>query len=193
MFKDMTTLLEDREEGFFKLDRFTVGDNDFGAMVSGVSKGTYMRLKHNGEVVMSNTYMEERTNMDFIYNAYGDILIGGLGIGMIIMAIQDNPEVKSITVIERYEEVINMVATQLKFNDKVKIINADVFDWKPEKGNKYDVIYMDIWNYINEVIYNEEMKPLKRKFSRYLKSKELSPKRFNKCWAEWQAKNGRRL
>ena len=39
--------------------------------------------------------------MDFCCYAHGDMLIGGLGIGMIILAIQDNPEVKSITVIEK--------------------------------------------------------------------------------------------
>ena len=68
------------------------------------------------------------TNMDFCCNAYGDVLIGGLGIGMIILAIQDKSKVKSITVIEKNQEVIDIIAPQLKFNDKVKIICADVFE-----------------------------------------------------------------
>ena len=193
MWKDMSLLLEDRKEGNFKLERFTIDKNNFRAMMDGVHEGVYMRLLHNGEVVMSNTNMEKRTNSSFVINACGDVVIGGLGIGMIIMAIQDKPEVKSITVIEKYQEVIDMVATQLNFNDKVKIINADVFEWKPDKGNKYDTIYMDIWNYINEEVYENEMKPLKRKFARHLKSKDISPYRFNKCWVEWEAKTGRRI
>ena len=41
---------------------------------------------------MSNTYMERWTNMNFCDYAHGDVLIGGLGIGLIILAIQDNPE-----------------------------------------------------------------------------------------------------
>ena len=36
---------------------------------------------------------------------------------MIIMAIQDKPEVNSITVIEKNQEVIDLVASQLKFNE----------------------------------------------------------------------------
>lgn len=38
---------------------------------------------------------------------------------MIIMAIQDKPEVNSITVIEKNQEVIDLVASQLKFNEKL--------------------------------------------------------------------------
>lgn len=78
---------------------------------------------------MSDTNMEKRTNSDFCINAYGDIIIGGLGIGMIIMAIQDKPEVNTITVIEKNQEVIDLVASQLNFNDKVNIVCADVFEW----------------------------------------------------------------
>lgn len=109
------------------------------------------------------------------------------------LAIQDDPKVKSITVLEKYQEVIDMVVPQLPLNNKIKIICADVFDWKPERGQRFDCIYMDIWNFINTDVYQDEMKPLKRKYGHYLKRKDDSPKRFNKCWAEYQAKNGRRL
>lgn len=53
--------------------------------------------------------------------------------------------------------------------------------------------YMDIWNWINEDVYKKEMQPLKRKYARFLRSKDINPNRFNECWAEYQAKNGRRL
>lgn len=35
--------------------------------------------------------------------------------------------------------------------------------------------------------------PLKRKYARFLRSKDTNPNRFNECWAEYQAKNGIRL
>lgn len=162
-------------------------------MIQGITPGTYVKLSCKGSIVMSDTDMEKRTNMDFYCNAYGDVLIGGLGIGMIILAIQEKPEVKSITVIEKNQEVIDMVATQLDFNDKVTIVCADVFDWKPDAGVKYDVSYMDIWNWVNEDVYEKEMKPLKRRYARFLRNKSESPNRYNKCWAEYQARTGRRL
>lgn len=193
MFLNMVDLLEDRQVGDWKLEKFTIDSNNFSARMQGITPGSYVRLLHKGECVMSDTNMEKRTNMDFCINACGDVLIGGLGIGMIILAIQDNPEVKSITVIEKNQEVIDMVASQLNFNEKVKIICADVFEWKPETGVKYDVSYMDIWNWINEDVYEREMKPLKRRYSRFLRSKKENPNRYNKCWAEYQARTGRRL
>lgn len=193
MYKNMTELLEEKELNGWKLQKFEIRNDDIRAILSGITPGKYVRLLHEGECVMSDTNMEKKTNIDFCRNAHGDIIIGGLGIGMIIMAIQDKPEVKSITVIEKSQEVIDIVASQLKFNNKVNIICADVFEWKPERGVKYDMAYMDIWNWINKDVYKEEMQPLKRKYAHYLKSKEENPKRYNKCWAEYQAKNGRRL
>lgn len=193
MYPNMSELLEDRQKGDWKLQHFTIGENDFFAMRDGISPGTYIRLVHNCKCVMSNTRMEERTNMNFCHSANGDVLIGGLGIGLIILAIQDKPEVKTITVIEKNQEVIDMVATQLNFNDKVKIICADVFEWKPDKGVKYDCSYMDVWAWINRDVYETEMKPLKRKFSKYLRKKSENPNRYNKCWAEYEAKTERRL
>lgn len=193
MYKDMVQLLSPTENGDFKLEHFEIRNGNLRAILDGINPGNYVRLMHRGEVIMSDTYMEKRTNSSFCANTYGDVLIGGLGIGMIIMAIQDDERVKSITVLEKYQEVIDMITAQLPFNDKVKIICSDVFKWKPEKGQKFDCIYMDIWKYINSDVYQDEMKSLKRKYSRYLKSKDESPNCFNECWAEWQAKNNRRL
>lgn len=193
MYKNMSELLEERVLNGWKLQKFEIESGNFRAMLDGITPGKYIRLLHNGECVMSDTNMEKRTNLDFCINAHGDIIIGGLGIGMIIMAIQDKLEVNSITVIEKNQEVIDMVASQLDLNDKVNIICADVFEWKPERGVKYDMVYMDIWNWINKDVYKNEMQPLKRKYARFLRSKNENPNRFNKCWAEYQAKTGKRL
>lgn len=193
MYKNMTELLKPCKNGDFEICHFTVSDKDIRAMIDGIPAGQYVKLTHNGDVVMSNTPMEQRTNREFCRKANGDVLVGGLGIGMIILAIQDKPDVKSITIIEKSQEVIEMVASQLPFNDKVKIACDDVFTWKPEKGQKFDCVYMDIWNWVNSDVWEEEMKPLKRKYSHYMKPKAESPKRFTECWAEYQAKNNCRL
>ena len=193
IYKNMSELLEERELNGWKLQKFKIESDNIRARFDGITPGKYIELLHNGECVMSDTNMEKRTNSDFCINAHGDIIIGGLGIGMIIMAIQDKPEVNTITVIEKNQEVIDIVASQLNLNDKVNIICADVFEWKPERGVKYDMAYMDIWNWINEDVYKKEMQPLKRKYARFLRSKKENPRRFNKCWAEYQAKTGRRL
>ena len=63
-----------------------------------------------------------------------------------------------------------MVVNQLPLNGKVQIIQADVFDWRPQRGTKYDTVYMDIWPWLDNNTYQKEMLPLKRKFARYLKN-----------------------
>lgn len=193
MFRDMSEILAPAEKGDFRIQHFEVTEKDIRAMIDGILPGRYVKLTYNGQIVMSNTWMEERTNFEFCRNAHGDVLIGGLGIGMIVLAIQEKEAVKSITILEKFQDVIDLVAGQLPLNSKVKIIKADVFDWKPEKGKRFDCIYMDIWNYINSDIYNDEMKPLKRKWAHFLKPLAESPNRFNKCWAEWYAKHNMRL
>ncbi len=188
----MTDILHPGRLGCYELSYFDISSNNIRAMIEGITPGRYIKLTCNGNILMSDTPMERRTNSKFVSRSFGDVLIGGLGIGMILAAIQDKPEVKSITVLEKSSDLIKLVFPQLCLNEKVTVINADVFDWKPPKGKKYDCVYMDIWGYINSDVYKEMVK-LKRKYSHYLKPKDESPCRFNMCWAEYEAKNNRRL
>lgn len=192
MFVKMADILHPIKVGNVEVDimDYTNKELGFRETLSGLLHQRYARLKIDGETMMSETPMEQRTNSTFVIDAHGDVLIGGLGLGMIIMAIQNKEDVRSITVLEKSQDVIDAIQHQLPLNNKVNIICADVFDWKPDK--KYDCIYMDIWYYPNQEAY-EEMKTLKRKYGHYLKSKNESPKRFNTCWCEWYAKTGHRL
>lgn len=193
MWKDMTSILSDRKIGDWAIEHFSISENNIRALLDGIPPWNYVKLSYKGQCVMSNTPMEKRTNYNFVSHAHGDILIGGLGIGMIILAIQENENVRSITVLEKNHEVIDLVENQLPLNDKVTIIHADVFIWKPNKPQRFDCIYMDIWNWINQEIYRDQMKPLKLKYGHYLKKSDINPRRFNECWAEWYAKTGRQL
>lgn len=191
MYKNMSKLLKDGKVGDFKLEHFEIKNNDLYALLHGIQPGTYVKLTQNNEVIMSNTQMEQHTNIDFVENAHGNVLIGGLGIGMIILAIQEKETVKSITVIEKNKEVIELIQQQLPLNEKVKVINDDVFNYKPVQ--KFNTIYMDIWNYINEDVYENEMKPLMKYYRKYLISKTEDENRYIDCWCKKQAKNGERI
>lgn len=61
---------------------------------------------------------------------------------------------------------IDLVGLQLPLNSKVKIINEDVFDYCPE--DILNCIYMDIWNWINQDIYINEMRVLLDKYTEWL-------------------------
>lgn len=189
MYKNMTEVLRDEKYEDYEIRHFNISDKNIRAMIDGIPPGDYVKLTNKGTVLMSDVPMEKRTNMSFCTQAHGDVLIGWLGIGMIILAIQGKPEVDSITVVELSDDLISLITSQVSFNQKVQIVQGDVFSWKPEKGQRFDCIYMDIWPYVNSDVYREEMKPLKRKYGHYLKPVEASPRRFNKCWAEWNAKH----
>jgi len=135
----------------------------------GILPGKYARLVEKKswirETVMSNTPMETETNKDVISEARGDVLIAGLGMGLVVLGIQDKPEVTSITIIEKHQEVIELVKPQLALNSKVNIIVNDIFDFKTT--NKYDTIYFDIWNNICTDEW-EGIKKLKRTFRKNL-------------------------
>jgi phospholipid N-methyltransferase len=114
-----------------------------------VKAGVYKRLMRGGVVVMSNTPSEISDHMYFINTAKkgGDILINGLGLGVALKEILTSKEIKSVTVIEKSEDVINLVAPAYQ-DSRVTIINTDAFDWIPPKGKRYDAVWHDIWDYI---------------------------------------------
>lgn len=191
MYKDMTEILRDKKVGDFELSHFEIGEHDLYAMLHHIPTGKFVRLTHRVECVMSNTEMEKRTNAEFVRKAHGNVLIGGLGIGLILLAIQDKPAVESITVVEKYEEVIQLVADQLPLNDKVSIVRGDVFIYKPTQ--KFNTIYMDIWSYINTDVYEKSMKPLMTKYRKFLVQKSEDSERFIECWCRNEAKRGVRI
>lgn len=127
-----------------------------------MKEGKYVRLHVNGELMMSDTHMERISNRGFIYHAHGKVLIAGLGIGLVLKNILDKEEVKEVIVIEKYQDVIDLVAPKFD-NPKLKIICADIHEWKPAKGEKFNVIYFDIWPEICEDNL-DEIKVLHNKF-----------------------------
>ena len=143
--------------------------------------GTYTRLRDNKEnqTMMSDMPMEIRTNAPFVAAAHGRVLIAGLGIGLILMSIQDKEDVEFICVVEIHKEIIDLITKQLPLNGKVKIIHADIFKLNLKKGTKFDIIYFDIWNDICGDNY-EPSKKLHRKFSRYLNRE--NPRAWMDSW-----------
>lgn len=192
LFPKLADILHPVKVGNVEVDimDYTQGELSFREMLSGLQREKYARLRIDGYTMMSETPMEHRTNTAFVTSAFGDVLIGGLGLGMIVLAIQDRKEVQSVTVLEKSPDVIAAVAHQLPLNSKVRILEADAFTWKPDR--KFDAVYMDIWFYPDEEAY-VEMKQLKRKYGHHLKPAFVSPKRFNWCWGEYYAKTGYRL
>ncbi|MBK7362834.1 MAG: class I SAM-dependent methyltransferase [Micavibrio sp.] len=133
----------------------------------------YIRLvkkKDGSGIMMSDTPMERNTNRNFIQKANGDVLIFGLGLGLIVFPLLDDAEVKSITIVELYQDLIDIVQPKIEAKDKqnkVKIIQGDCFTYEFPKETKFDTIYFDIWINICGDNY-EEQKKLERRFRKHL-------------------------
>ena len=123
--------------------------------------------------------MELETNDEFIKVASGNVLIAGLGLGLIVMAIQSKKEVKKILVCEKEKGIIDLIEKRLPFNKKVTVLHEDIFDLTP--GTGYDTIYFDIWNNICSDNY-EDMKVLHRRWRNKLnKDGWMNSWRFDRC------------
>ena len=78
----------------------------------------------------------------------GDVIIGGLGLGLAVEVALANPKVKHVTVVEISPDVMSLVAEHLlkKHGDRLTIIEGDIMEFKPERGTKYDFAWFDIWD-----------------------------------------------
>lgn len=110
-----------------------------------VPAGKYTGLFRHGEVIMSDTPDEMRDHREAIRQAKGHCLVMGLGIGMVVKAMLEKPEVTKVTVIEKSEDVIKLTGPTLQktYGDRFEVIQADAIDFKPMKGVRYGVVWAD--------------------------------------------------
>lgn len=111
MFPEMAKIFKEPvAQGIAKIEHHTVTEDE--SMMSGFHpgqwcpEGTYACLRINGRLVMSDTRMEHTTNWEVVHEAKGHVLIAGLGLGMILHPILAKEEVLSVTVVEKYADVI---------------------------------------------------------------------------------------
>lgn len=112
----------------------------------------YYLLKHLDSI----WYIYTESNMREYYEqwsgydlAYGDVLLSGFGFGHMATWVATKPEVKSVTVIEKYPDVISLFLDKNDMPDNIKIIIDDADTYSTDK--KYDCI---IWDHIPNGTHN---------------------------------------
>lgn len=183
MFGDLVKDIPEGKFGNWSIEHFEVTQckSDFTRLREAIGHpgeyipaGNYVKLCCDGEVVMSNTPMETNDISEMRREAHGQVLIGGLGLGLAAMAVAQKESVQSVTVVEKSADVIALVDAHIdRFNramldpenPKITIIHGDVFTWQSPRATKYDFIYMDIWNYIRSDNL-PEMVTLRKRFRR---------------------------
>lgn len=187
----MVDILKPGKIGSYEIDHFEIVEGQYDEesrkLFNAPPPGRYARLTIDGKLYMSDTPMEKHTNTKFVKQAFGDVLIGGLGLGMVLLAIQGKPSVRSITVVEKYPEIIELIGNQLPLNSKVSLVCGDIYTYTPSAV--YDVIYLDIWSDLDHNVWVNEMIPLKKRYNKFLKPKNGDQRRKVSCWGEYGAKS----
>ena len=104
---------------------------------------TYTVLFNPHHNIMQDTTREYREHEDFLNDAHGDIIVAGLGLGMIHQSLIDNPNVKSVTIVEKYQEVIDMVWEHCPKDETFRLVHADIYEWTPDSN--WDMGWFDSW------------------------------------------------
>lgn len=113
---------------------------------------TLWDLQDLSQPMMSQTPFERQNNQIILDNAHGRVLIAGLGIGLILLPIQMKPEVTSVLVVEKYQEVIDLIVPKIPIDPlKVTVVRGDIFNYLPLPQVFFDTIWVDIWTTAEEV------------------------------------------
>ena len=127
--------------GKFKIKKVTT--DIFGVPPTKEPLDTYTVLHHVNCPIMQDTTKEYREHQPLWDNATGHVLIGGLGIGFVNQKLMDNPDVTSCYIIEKHQEVIDLVWPHCPKDDTFTLIHADIDTWQPTQ--KFDCIWLDTW------------------------------------------------
>lgn len=110
----------------------------------------YLALLKNKDIWMSLNPNEIKTMAPYIKKAQGDVLVLGLGMGYVAFMMALKKEVKSVTIIEKDSNVINifnnLIWPNFKNKNKIQIINDDAINYLKRKQNKYNYIFADLWH-----------------------------------------------
>lgn len=167
----------------FTVDRHGAAMSAFGGARSYVPEGRYARLLVRGDLAMSDTPYERATNQEVVQRAYGRVLIGGYGLGLVLTAILRKPEVLAVTVIEREPDVVALVDSAIRryvgvrAARKLDVIQADVYQARPLVTGRFDVLWFDVWGDTSTDAL-AEMAVLTRRY-RALKA---GPDAYMECW-----------
>lgn len=119
---------------------------------------TVLHYKKENAGMMSNHLSEIETCNIFSDNARGDVLIFGLGLGIVVFPLLKDESIKSITIIEHDKSLIDVVGFFLSSQDvccKLSIIHGDAFTHHRDLHEKYDTIWFDIWSRLERSTVDE--------------------------------------
>lgn len=125
------------------MPKFNIKESFLGKAKISYNEGTY--YLYNGDTKWMSLTENNLHQVAELYSsydqAYGDVLISGLGFGILPLWICNKPEVKSVTVIEISQDIIELFTSLNTVPDKMNIINKDILSFTTKE--KYDCLLLD--------------------------------------------------
>jgi hypothetical protein len=114
---------------------------------------TVLCQKFNGSPwlnIMQDSEAEYTEHDWLVSRMSGDILLGGLGIGMIHIPLLASSAVTSVTIVEKYQDVIDLVWDDCPKDERFTIVCDDINTWDPDSTDglpttNWDVAWFDTW------------------------------------------------
>ena len=141
---------------------------------------TYLNMKnetHNSHTVllkagcpmpiMQDSEAEYNEHQWLWDNATGDVLIGGLGLGMVHQPLIDNPNVTSVTIVELEQDVVDLVWDDCEKDETFSVVMADFETWTPPEGSSFDTVWGDTWLVDNPITMADYKTVITNRYSPY--------------------------
>ena len=113
---------------------------------------SYLALTEGNNIWMSLNPNEIETMKPFIEKGKGHVLVLGLGMGYVPFMLANKKEVRSVTIIEKEQDIIDLFNSLIwpffTNKEKIKIIKGDAIEFvsKNQKEAGYDYIFADLWH-----------------------------------------------
>src|SRR4051812_35762651 len=153
--------------------------------------GVYTCLRRGPVQYMTDLYDEwwtQRTGIAEALARGGEILITGLGLGLVAEAILRPPAspVTRLTIVEFSEDVIRLVAPflQARYPGRIEIVQGDAFTWTPLHGRTFSVGWHDIWPDPHTATNAAEMDRLERRHGIWCDWQGFWPKAYLEAMAD---------
>ncbi len=159
---------------------------------------SFPAVLEDGNEWMTLTPVDVDTCENEIQRAHGKVITFGLGLGYFAYMVSEKSEVRSITVVEKSENVIRLfkkhILPRFEHKEKVIIVNADAFEYaeKVMPGENFDYAFVDTWRDASDGLpMYEKMKRLEHlspntKFDYWIENFIISRQRALKFEELWE-------
>ncbi len=105
--------------------------------------------------IMQDSFTEFEEHQWLWGHATGDVLVTGLGIGFVNEWLIKAPGINSVTIIEKNQDVIDLVWDHCAKDERFTLIHADADTWEIPEGSRWDCIWID--HEINGINHESEI------------------------------------